>query len=452
MNEKMIFKVKKWRSLSGNECFQFPMRDSFEKPWIIILLTLLLILVTSVEYLINGTFYSFIPNLIFIPICFLLWMTYPLRFNERVIKKAVHDIMDQVAQNDTRSVGRRVIKSIVHHDTKGTYGIVTGSYFLVLLDNDEVWEYPIIYHRSKNVETGYFECVRCYTKSENKSHIQKVNPRKWKNFAEKMKMSDESKLRVLIMEILVAGGIVVGLFCWILYAIKWWSLLALIGYSVVITILKWISTKVTGRKRRIISRTIYVLGFAIYACMHLAHSFLTIIGTYVLVFLYVFGLPAIVLFMVTKFCDWSCRLETIAFLVLSIGSILCTHSYSITRWVIRQTPLRDWGNHLYENYREQLAIYLIHPSNVVFLLYLMYFIFLAVSGYLQIQLGNSLISKEFDFAILKAFLVFIAFTNMRTKAVEADMDVRELLKRTLLLFVHDNWRREKEGQGKSPDK
>lgn len=36
-----------------------------------------------------------------------------------------------------------------------------------------------------------------------------------------------------------------------------------------------------------------------------------------------------------------------------------------------------------------------------------------------------------------AFLVFIAFTNMRTKAKEAELDSKELLKQTLGLFVHD---------------
>ena len=45
--------------------------------------------------------------------------------------------------------------------------------------------------------------------------------------------------------------------------------------------------------------------------------------------------------------------------------------------------------------------------------------------------------KDFDAAILKAFLVFMAFANMRTKSREAKADIKELLQQTLKLFVHD---------------
>lgn len=78
-----------------------------------------------------------------------------------------------------------------------------------------------------------------------------------------------------------------------------------------------------------------------------------------------------------------------------------------------------------------------HPSNVVFVLFFLYLVFLAVSGFLQIQSDSYLVSKEYDAAVMKAFLVFIAFTNMRIKARDAEFDVKELLRKTLLLFVHD---------------
>ncbi len=73
----------------------------------------------------------------------------------------------------------------------------------------------------------------------------------------------------------------------------------------------------------------------------------------------------------------------------------------------------------------------------MFMLYLVYFVFLAISGYRQIQYGEYLISESFDGALLKAFLVYIAFTNMRAKASVAELDVKGLLQRTLLLFEHD---------------
>jgi uncharacterized membrane protein YesL len=78
-----------------------------------------------------------------------------------------------------------------------------------------------------------------------------------------------------------------------------------------------------------------------------------------------------------------------------------------------------------------------HPSNIIFALYLVYFVFLAISGYLQIQDAGYLISEGGDAAVIKAFLVFIAFTNMRSKQKDAKLNVKELLHKTLLLFEQD---------------
>ena len=72
-----------------------------------------------------------------------------------------------------------------------------------------------------------------------------------------------------------------------------------------------------------------------------------------------------------------------------------------------------------------------------YFLYLIYFAFLAVSGFLQIENENYLISQELDTAVLKAFLVFIAFTNMRTKAKETKVNIKDVFQRTLKLFVLD---------------
>ena len=70
-------------------------------------------------------------------------------------------------------------------------------------------------------------------------------------------------------------------------------------------------------------------------------------------------------------------------------------------------------------------------------LYSLYFFFFFFSGYLQIQSDSFLVNMEFDAAVLKAFLVFIAFTNMRIKAKNAELDVKELLRKTLSLFTLD---------------
>ncbi len=171
--------------------------------------------------------------------------------------------------------------------------------------------------------------------------------------------------------------------------------------------------------------------------MAITQPFITIIGSYFFVFLFAFGFPAFVLIGITHFCGLEMLPETIAFFVMAGGAIICTNFYSLTQGMIKRTPLRNMGKHRYESYREKLAFYVIHPSNVIFLLYLFYFIFLLLTGFMQIQYNEALLPGAFDAAVLKAFLVFIAFTNMRTKAEDTELDSKVLLKQTMGLFVFD---------------
>ena len=102
------------------------------------------------------------------------------RSNEATINIVVLEIMEDPVNEDARTKGLRIVKKLVNHDTKGTYGIVEASCLLVLLDNDEVWEYPIIYHSSQNGGGAYFECERNYIITGNQSHIRKIHPQLWK--------------------------------------------------------------------------------------------------------------------------------------------------------------------------------------------------------------------------------------------------------------------------------
>ena len=345
--------------------------------------------------------------------------------------------MDAVVDEDARAAGAEVVKSIVYHDQKGTYGIVEASNLLVLLNNKEVWEYPIIYHGPNNDEGAYFECEKTYSVSENQAHIKKINPDRLKRCLGLLKLSDKSFLGLLLIVILVIGGLSFAGFVWLLENFKWWYLLVIVGYICVYSFTEWVYSKLPCNLLNVIR---YVASFPLavtYLLFEVGLPFVTIIGTYFFVVLFAFGVPALLLIGLGKMGIIVLRPETIAFIVFSLGSILCSNYHSMTKWIIRHSPLQDWGNHRYESYRQELADYLIHPSNIVYALYLVYYVFLAISGFVQIQNGGYFISEGGDAAVIKAFLVFIAFTNMRSKQKDAQLDVKELLRKTLLLFEHD---------------
>lgn len=431
--------VNKWSLKNGNKCFRFDVREVFERPWIIITIAVLLASGIGIEYLVRGTFYSLTPNFLLFFFAALWWTTIPLKRNEAVIEQTVHELMDSVVAKDAAAKGTEVVKSKVHYDTKGTYAIITGRCFLVLLKNDEVWEYPIEYHKPTDGEDGYYECFVNHEVSKNEEHIRTINPRWWSRFVSRFKLSDKALLWLMMLAIVVIGGLAFAFSYWLVMTLKWWTLVVVGGYLVIYSLTEWITKRVGGKALTVIERVVSAPIVVVYLLVGMIQPFITIVGTYFFVMLFAFGVPAIVLTFLSTIGWWVMKPETIVFIVLALGSILCAHSYRTTKWMVHQTPLRDWGNHRYESFREELAVYLIHPSNVIFLLYLAYFVVLALSGFMQIEKGGYLISETFDAAMLKAFLVFIAFTNMRSKSREAEMDAKQLLKKTMGLFEHDKY-------------
>lgn len=434
MRKKNVLEVKKWETSNGNVCFSVPMRDA--RLWIIMSAALIAIVAYCILYFIFGKCILFVP-IVFGIFLLSLWLIDGIvGGNDAIITEMVLQIMNNAVDEDVKEVGAKVVRKLVNHDTKGTYGIIESSCLLVLLDNGEVWEYPLVYHKTE--EAGiYCECDRNHVVSKNRQHIRKINPKRWNHFIERFKLSEKTRLGLLLATLLAVGGLVFVACSYFLIHFKWRYLLILFSYVGLYCFVKWLAVRMVNRTIAVIKTVISIPFTLFYLFFHTITPFITIVGTYFVVGLFTFLFPAAVLFLFAYFGLFELKFRTIIFLVFTVGSILCTHFYGITKWMIRFSPLRDWGNHTYESYREQLAIYLIHPSNVMFLLYLLYFVFLGISGYLQIEKDRYLITQGIDAAILKAFLVFIAFTNMRVKAKDAELDIRELYHRTLKLFVHD---------------
>ena len=428
--------ILEWTNSNGNKCFRFSERKEFEKPWIIILVTILLLIVVGVEYMLRGSYYSLMPAVILFFFIFLWWITIPLKANEAVIERTVHNLMDEILADNATIAGTKVKKSFVHYDIKGTYAIITGRCFLVLLENGEVWEYPLTYHQETGGEDGYYECGRNYKVSDNQAHIKAIKPQRWKRFVTAINISDNAKLWVLCFVIFAIGCLAFAGVFWLVMNLKWWALLVVGGYLAIYALTEWIAKVIPGKVMGVIKTIVSIpIAFA-YLVVSLSHSFISIAGTYLFIGMFAFGVPAILLVGLSNMGWWSLRSETIAFIVLALGSMLCS-TRSVTKWIIQHSPLKNWENHTYEGHREQLALYLAHPSNMVFLFYLGYFLLLTTSGYMLIQNEGYLISESFDMAILKAFLVFIAYTNMKVKAKETEIDAKELLEHISGLFEHD---------------
>ena len=422
-----------WTASNGNKCFRFSKHKSFERPWIILIVFLLLATIAILEFLIRGSHYSLIISIVVFFFVLLWWLSLPLKADDSVFEKTIHRIMDEFVREQVMKVGYSVVESCVYYDTKGTYGIITGRFFLILLSNGDVWEFPIIYHKSELDKDAFYECIKDYTISSNQTHIRAIQPKRMIQFFRSMKLSDKARLRIILFFIFLSGGLPFALCFWLAIKLKWWALLLFFGYMGLCLIVEWIGKNVKSKAITLVFNVILLPQKLI----RLSEPFMTFWGTFVFTTLCSFGILALVLWGL-KYLGWLVlKKETILFLIIALGSILISN-YNVTKWILRHSPIKNWGNHAYESYRERMAVYLVHPSNIIFLFYLAYLLFLTISGYLQIQCDRFLFSEANDIAVLNAFLVYIAYTNMNSKAHDAELDVKELLKITIMLCIKDD--------------
>lgn len=241
------------------------------------------------------------------------------------------------------------------------------------------------------------------------------------------------RLWFVIILILLGGGILFSSIIWIAFKLKWWLILLLAIILILPSFINWLNKKINNKFIDVISRLASLPIAVIHLLLQIIHPFITIFGTLLFVVLYSFGVPALILVCMINAGWLTLKYETFLFIVLAIGSILCS-TFTIAKMFLLHSPIKNTGKHKYEYYRERLALYIIHPSNIVFFIYFFYLIYLVISSYLTIQNNDYLISKSVDDAILKAFLVFIAYTNMLNKSRESEMDAKIIMRDLLKLF------------------
>lgn len=439
--DKTTKNIKTWKNKEGNLCFSYDMRQPMEKPWIIVVVGVCLGCIELIEYLCFETTYACIPLLFSFIFIFVYWAFYPCKDNEIIEEMVMNDNVDLYLQNDLGDFEQNVheIKRKFHKDTKGTYGIVTGTYMVVLLSNDEVLEYELKYHKPTKTEGAYHELLKRPKKCTNPEHRKVVEPKKFAKWWGKVQISENKKLSLIIILIVSTGVVLASLYFWLIMRFEWKSVAFFIGYVIVFmgmyTLIGKSQNKVLKMLNTIISLPLVITMLWFYLML----PTMTILMSYIFLGVYAFGIPMLAIKSLCFLLNLNISQPSIFFITLALGSITCVHASKFIHWIIKEyTSLKNWGNHKYEAVMTELALYVINKNNVNFLIYLAYFIFLTISGFMQIQYNEPLITVNIDAAILKAFLVFIAYSNMISKSKDVEIKAKPLLDKIIkLITTHD---------------
>ena len=437
MNKKYR-NIRAWKNKEGNLCFCYNMRDVMEKPYIIIIVLLAFIGVISFEYLYFNSYHSLIILSFSFFFILIYWAFYPLKYNEKVEEYMMNKNVSLRLHNDIKELGKDIYekKRKFYKETKGTYGVVTGTYMLVLLSNNDILEYELKYHTSKdNQKSTYCEFIKTPQKCSNPNRRKVIETKSYVNWLSDIKLSNRTIIFLIIFGILLFGfsiisfigylymkfGIMKSLCLFIIYIITYLILQRIINY----------------RKNKILIFIKDVLSIPFLLAFFI-NPIVIIFLSYLLLIVYSIIPPIIIVLSSIFLFSVNLSIETSIFIVLALSSIIGAYAGKYIQWMIKKSSLRNWGNHKYEEFQEELALYVTHKSNIIFFIYFVYLLYLFVSNFILIQYNRPLISVDIDNAVLKSFLVFLAFSNMINKSKEVDMKAEALLGRMLRLMKFHN--------------
>lgn len=216
--------------------------------------------------------------------------------------------------------------------------------------------------------------------------------------------------------VLLFGFVVTALVSWLGYATSWMRLVGYVLITIVFMSFILVLSLSSYENKGGFLCHVYKLSFWIVQVTILVIELLLPSLLFIIGFLFVVVLPYSIIYVLLKLlpetigiCD-----QTILFLSLSLSSIISTH-YSKPFFAALSRLLMSNG-HAYEKYFKELVVYVYQPANIEFGIYFLYVLYLIIYTICRFQKVNiCFLSNGNDIAILTSFLVFIAFSNMKTK-------------------------------------
>ena len=255
-----------------------------------------------------------------------------------------------------------------------------------------------------------------------------------KKYTDQFKKQDKTlkvkrKATVVAAGILAFGAMFIGLVFWLGGTRSWMKVVGWVVYAAFILSVVFSLSLSSYAERKGLVGMVYrvsswVLGGLWLLVQLVFPSLLLLVG-----FMFIILLPFALINLALKALSTvvAINLQTILFISLSVGAIISAY-YSKPLFG-RLSRVLTANGHRYEKYFQEMVEYVYQPSNIQFVIYLLYFIYLIVSTVHQLQTeGVPLFGNGWDLAVLESFLVFIAFSNMKKRRVGASFSFSELFR------------------------
>ena len=297
-------------------------------------------------------------------------------------------------------------------------------FMLVVLSNGKVYRYGV-----EPAEKNGFVLDKNASLCTDEGELKLV-----KKYTDQLKKGDKAfkvkkKAGFVAAGILAFGAVFIWLVFWLGKTISWMKIVGWVVYVIIILSLVLSFSLSSYSDKGGFIGTVYrvstlVLG-GIWLLVQLVFPTLLLVVGFMFIILVPFALFYLVLKALSTVV--AINLQTILFISLSVGAIISAYySEPLFGWLSRVLTA---NGHKYEKYFQEMVEYVYQPSNIQFIIYLLYVVYLAVSTVHQLQTeGAPLFGNGWDLAVLESFLVFIAFSNMKKKRVGASFSFSEMFR------------------------
>ena len=135
------------------------------------------------------------------------------------------------------------------------------------------------------------------------------------------------------------------------------------------------------------------------------------------------GLPFVILMQLRHVLAWDMDVHSICFLCIVTGTISAVHLSPCLKKVVYYILQFDMlGKEVSQRMRD-FTDYVLSEKTVKFAIYLAYFAVLLITTFLHLKDGSHLFGEAMDETIIKSFLVYIAFNNMRINLKEVKFSI-----------------------------
>lgn len=217
--------------------------------------------------------------------------------------------------------------------------------------------------------------------------------------------------------------------------------LALIAFFTYSFLALWIGNKFNNTRNKFFKIFIFVLSTPIAALILL----LKLLGPFMIIsmgfIMYLFcsiSMQVVIIYIINGIKEIPIEMTT--FILFSSSSIIAVAFHqNILNFINKYHPAVQKGYLVEQNKKVvDLIKYLFNINNVRFVIYLLYFIFIIVFSIKTLDNRTVLNNEIIDYAVMQAFLVFLAFDNIRINSKEVKILASKLLEKLILVILADN--------------